>query len=111
MEPATQQLILDEVRALKGQVAELAIAINGGRNAVGMAEELRESKRDRDQLWEELDALRVEHAATKAELNALKSAPGKLALTWFDRVAVFVLMSLLGGIGYLVGAYVKGGLR
>jgi 3-dehydroquinate synthase class II len=86
------QGIADDLREIKGGMADLREDFK-----VRMAL----SERDRAELRSEINIL-------KAKVEALTLAPGNVALSWAERVALGVTSLLLTGVGALVGSQLGG---
>ena len=101
--PDTETRILLELGEVKKQLSELARIIHSNGDHPGFEESQREYIRDRNQVRGELGELWEAIDTSKADIVALQAAPGRVALSIADRVAVAVMCALAVTLGGLLG--------
>lgn len=104
MSPPTNTGILEKLDQMLEQQDILTEALLGSPrpgSPPGLIRRMDESERDRSDLRRLLSDL-------TSDVRALQAAPGKAAMSWWDRAGLALLGLVLSAIGAMVGATLKG---
>lgn len=102
--PDISNQILDELKALRSELGEMRATVIGTSRDAGLGEQIRESRADRQRLWEEIADVRIQVAGLEARVQTIERLPGRKALQWVEVLALGLVVTGAGGLGALVWA-------
>lgn len=108
--PDSNALILQRLTGISDQMAQVLDLLWGERRGVagarppGLIQDVEGLKGRITALEDEIEDLGVEVIALKREIADMRAAPGRVALSWWERIAAGVLVAAAIGVSGAVGA-------